>query len=84
MKSGTINVKVDLETKNEVNKILQELGLNISVAISMLFQQIIHLKGLPFAVRLPNELTMQAIRDLESGKGVKFNSVEDLLKDLKS
>ena len=84
MKTATVNIKVDQNIKEEVNTILKDLGLNISTAVSMLFQQIIHSKGLPFEVKLPNRETVNAISELESGNGKKFSNVQDLLKDLKA
>lgn len=37
---------------------------------------------LPFAVHVPNSLTAQALKGLESGKGEWFDSADELFKDL--
>ena len=37
---------------------------------------------LPFDVRVPNAETAAAIRELEAGQGVRFESVDSLLADL--
>jgi DNA-damage-inducible protein J len=86
MKTGTISIKVDPQTKDEAGQILEKLGLNISTLVTMMLKQVVHLKGIPFVVKLPDEseLTLRAIEQLEAGKGVKFNNANDLLKDLKS
>lgn len=81
--STTINVRIDVQTKSKASKILDLLGMTPSEAINLFFKQIIYTQSIPFDVKLPNKETVQAMKELDSGRGVKFNSVEDLLKDLK-
>ncbi len=82
MSDTTINARIDSETKAKAVDILHSLGLNTTEAISLYFKQIIYTRGIPFDIKLPNKDTMQAIDELESGKGVRFDSVDDLLKDI--
>jgi len=77
-----ICVKIDAESKEQAREILDCLGLSMSGAIDMFFKQIILCRGIPFEIRLPNKTTMQAIEELESGKGAKFATAKDLFKDL--
>jgi DNA-damage-inducible protein J len=79
----TINTRIDSGLKEQATKILDSLGMRPSTAISLFFKQIVLHRGIPFDIRLPNKLTMQAMKDAESGNVVRFNSAEDLLKDLK-
>jgi DNA-damage-inducible protein J len=79
----SINMRVDSKVKEQATKILDGLGIRPSTAITMFLKQIVLHRGIPFEIRLPNKVTMQAIDELESGKGVSFNNAEDLLKDLK-
>lgn len=79
----TINTRIDSKVKEQATKILDGLGIRTSTAITMFFRQIVLCRGIPFEIRLPNKTTMQAIDELESGKGVSFDNAEDLLKDLK-
>ncbi|MFA5292924.1 MAG: type II toxin-antitoxin system RelB/DinJ family antitoxin [Phycisphaerae bacterium] len=81
--SATINVRMDAETKSKVSEILDLLGMTPSEAINLFFKQIIYTQSIPFEVKLPNRETLRAMKELDSGKGVKFNSVDELLKDLK-
>lgn len=81
--STTINVRIDVQTKSKASKILDLLGMTPSEAINLFFKQIIYTQSIPFDVKLPNKETIQAMKELDSGKGVKFNSAEELLKDLK-
>lgn len=82
MRTTTINVKIDAETKNQAVGILHSLGLNTTQAISLFFRQIIYTKSIPFPVRLPGQETLKAINELETGGGKKFTSVDDFFEDL--
>ena len=79
----TINTRIDSKVKEQATKILDGLGIRTSTAITMFLKQVVLHNGIPFEIRLPNKTTMQAINELESGKGVSFDNAEDLLKDLK-
>jgi len=39
-------------------------------------------KRLPFGTEEPNEVSLAAIREMDEGKGARFNSAEALFKDL--
>ncbi|MCF7924880.1 MAG: type II toxin-antitoxin system RelB/DinJ family antitoxin, partial [Candidatus Izimaplasma sp.] len=54
-KNTYINVRVDEETKKEVEDILDILGINMSTAVDLFLNQIILNKGLPFKVKLPSK-----------------------------
>ncbi len=58
------------------------MGLSVSDAIRLLMVRIADEQCLPFAVKVPNAQTKKAIAELESGKGKKFKSVQDLMSDL--
>ena len=82
MSTACVNARVDSQTKDEAVGILRSLGLNTTQVISMLFKQIIYTKSVPFKIELPHRETLDAISELESGKGTKFSSVDDLFEDL--
>jgi DNA-damage-inducible protein J len=54
-KTAYISVRIDPKIKEEAEKILKELGLTVSEAITLLFRQIILHNGLPFKVDLPKK-----------------------------
>jgi DNA-damage-inducible protein J len=58
------------------------MGLSVSDAIRLLMLRIADERRLPFEVKLPNARTRKAIAQLESGKGKRSRSVDDLLADL--
>jgi len=82
--SATIQTRIDPNIKQQAKRILDTLGITMSEAIGAYLRQIVLHKGIPFELKIPNEATMQAVEQLESGKGTTFGNVDDFLKDLES
>lgn len=83
--SATIHARVDAQTKSEAQDILKTLGMNLSEAISLYLRQIIFSKGIPFDVKIPNELTIETIEKSERGEELhEVSSVKELMKELNS
>ena len=51
----TISVRVDENIKRDIEVLLDNLGMNMSVAINMLFKQMLVDKGLPFIPNYKNK-----------------------------
>jgi DNA-damage-inducible protein J len=81
-RTETIRARVEPELKSEAEAILKEVGLSSSEAMRLFLFQIVRQRGLPFEVKIPNAETIAAIEELEAGKGVRVNSLEDLLDDV--
>jgi DNA-damage-inducible protein J len=64
-KSAMIHARIDPALKAEVETILQELGLSATQAITLFYQQIKLHQGLPFAVRLPNQVSVHTSKENE-------------------
>ncbi|HEX5325664.1 MAG TPA: type II toxin-antitoxin system RelB/DinJ family antitoxin, partial [Acetobacteraceae bacterium] len=62
--------------------VLDAMGLSVSDAIRMLLIRIAAEKALPFEVKVPNAVTVQAMNEIERGKGKRFDSTAALFKDL--
>ena len=58
------------------------MGLSISDAIRLLMLRVADEKCLPFEIKVPNATTRKAMAELESGRGKRFASVGDLMKDM--
>ena len=82
VKDAVIRARTDSALKKEVEEILAKIGLTPSQAVNIFYSQIALHQGLPFEVKIPNKTTIQAIEETEKGEGQKFDSVEDLFKDL--
>ena len=82
-KTVMLTARVDPELKRTTEKVLKELGLTTSQAITLYFSQISLRKGLPFAVALPNTETAQAIEAALAGLDLyTADSVDALFDDL--
>lgn len=79
-KTTAITVRLDPQVKKDAQAVLKELGLTTTQAISLFFKQISLNKGLPFAVEIPNEQTIQAIEDGLNRRNLKtFENAEAAL-----
>jgi len=77
-----VRARIDTETKERASEALESMGLSISDAIRLLMMRIADEHRLPFEVRVPNSKTRKAIKELESGKGKRVKTVNDLMADL--
>jgi DNA-damage-inducible protein J len=68
-----------------VGTILNTLGLSFTEAVSIYFKQISLNKGIPFAVKIPNQETMVSMENIatkNSSELSRYNSFNDALIDL--
>lgn len=82
-KSATIQARINPEVKREAQKILSQLHISMSEAIAMYLTQITLHKGIPFEIKIPNELTHKTLKESENGKNLhRVNDVNDLFEEL--
>ena len=82
-KTATIRTRIEPGLKTEVEEILSELGLTASETVHLLYRQIKLQRGLPFEVRIPNEVTARTLKASKAGRGIKrFSSKKELFADL--
>jgi DNA-damage-inducible protein J len=67
-KSAVIQVRVDEQTKTKAVKILKQLDMTLSQAVSLFLRQIILQKGIPFEVKIPNKQTARAMTKVKNGQ----------------
>ena len=58
------------------------MGLSVSDAIRLLLIRVANERRLPFILQVPNATTVQAMEELDQGKGKQFDSAEELFEDL--
>jgi DNA-damage-inducible protein J len=80
-KTAMAHARLTPEIKKKAEAILKELGISISAAYEMFYRQIIAHQGIPFEFRIPNEDTIQAMKDAGKGKGKRYDNVKDMLED---
>ena len=83
MNSNTVvRARIDSDTKARATEALQAMGLSVSDAIRLLLLRVADEKRLPFAIQVPNATTVKAMKELADGKGKRFNSAEELFRDI--
>ena len=67
-KSATIQARIDPSVKNKAQKILNKLNITMSEAISIFLTQVSLHKGIPFEIKIPNELTAKTLANSDRGE----------------
>ncbi len=82
-KTTTIQARINPKIKTQAQKILNSLHISMSEAISIYLTQIALHKGIPFEIKVPNELTLKTIKKAANGKGLhKVKGVDELFREL--
>lgn len=81
-KGATVNARIERELKQQAEAILHGVGLSSAQAIRLFYRQVCLKKGLPFEVKLPSKETLAAIEELESGKGTRYSTMQDVWDDI--
>lgn len=89
MPTTNINVRVDTSLKQDADRLFNDLGLNMSTAITMFLKSALKCDGIPFAVRrnAPNQTTKAALAEYEDMKNhperyKRYASFAEALEDL--
>lgn len=83
MKKKPIHVSVDENLKHDAEQLFDELGLNMTTAITVFLKQSVTKQALPFKIEKGNSTTLQAIKDVKDGNvHGGFSSIDDLMEDL--
>ncbi len=77
------NVYLDAKIKEKAQKIFQAYGLGLSEAFNIFLSQAVLEKGIPFQIKIPNDVTLEAMRDVEEGKNLEEVTLDTLLTDMK-
>lgn len=78
-----VRARIDEHIKEEASIVLAAMGLTVSDAFRIMLTRVAHEKALPFEPLIPNDVTIQAIKDARRGVKMKsFKNVDDLMVDL--
>lgn len=84
----TLQLRIDPKVKSNAQKILKEMGLDLSSAIKMFLTQVINTRGIPFQVLTENGFTpaqeRKIIKETEwiEKHGKRFTSAKEMLDDI--
>lgn len=89
MSTTNINVRVDSALKQEAENLFNDLGLNMSSAITMFLRSAINHNGIPFEVKrpVPNAETRAALDEYEEMKRnpdsyKRYDSFDEVLNEV--
>lgn len=82
-KTAVVRARIEPKLKTDAEYILRELGLSPTEAVTLFYRQIQMRRGLPFEVRIPNEVTLKTFQDTDAGKNITHTqNKEDLFAKL--
>jgi len=79
---AVVRARIDSDTKERAAAALEAMGLSVSDAIRLLMLRIADEERLPFEVKIPTATTARAMRELDQGKGQRFDTPDALFADL--
>ena len=75
-RTATIRARVEPDLKADVEKLLRQLGISTTDAITMFYSQIRLRRGLPFPIEIPNEATLNTF--IATDKGENLNAYDNI------
>jgi len=74
----TTSIKLDKESKERAKLIFKELGITMGDAFNMFLSQVNLHQGMPFEIKIPNDMTKKVIKEARQGKNVEDFSLDEL------
>ena len=67
MATANLTVRIDAGTKNDAEKLFEDLGMSISTAFNIFLRQAVRAQAIPFTISrgIANRTTLSAIREAE-------------------
>ena len=78
------SIKVDAKAWDSAKEVFKEYNMSVTDAINIFLNKVRLEGGMPFDIKVPNARLKEAMRQVENGEVIKYDSVEDMMKDLKS
>jgi DNA-damage-inducible protein J len=80
--NSIVRARIDEHIKEEATVVLAAMGLTVSDAFRIMLTRVAREKALPFEPLVPNEETIEAMKQARRGNLPSFDSVEGLMADL--
>ena len=88
-KTDTLNIRIEPELKQDVEKTLNDLGMNIADAVTIFLKQVVLTESIPFIIKKPkfNDEMIEAIKEADDmiknpEKYKSYSNIEELMEDL--
>ena len=80
--NAVVRARIDEHIKEEASAVLASMGLTVSDAFRLLLTRVAKEKALPFEPLVPNQKTIEAMKEARKGKLRSFKSIDSLMDDL--
>lgn len=80
--NAVVRARIDEHIKEEASAVLASMGLTVSDAFRMLLTRIAKEHALLFEPLIPNEKTINAMKEARRGQLKSFKTVQSLMDDL--
>lgn len=77
--NAVVRARIDGHLKEEASAVLATMGLTVSDAFRMMIMRIAKEKALPFEPLIPNQETIDAMKEARSGNLPSFDNVADFM-----
>ena len=78
-----IRARTEPSLKEEVERILEKLGMSSTEAINMFYRQAKLRQGLPFDVKIPNKVTSDTFKKTDEGKELNsYDSIDNFFEKM--
>ena len=88
-KTDTLNIRIEPELKRQVEKTLNDLGMNIADAVTIFLKQVVMTDSIPFIIGKPkfSKETLEAIEEankiMEHPENYKsYSNLSEILEDI--
>jgi DNA-damage-inducible protein J len=82
-KTATVRARIKPDLKERAERVLRDLGLNPTQAITLFYRQVELHQGLPFELVVPTDQTRQTFEDTEAGRNlIVCKDVDDMFEKL--
>lgn len=85
--TAMVHARVDEAVKKQATIALAKMGLTVSGAVNMFLTRVAVEQAIPFAVRIPNAETVEAMAEADrilAGEGARFSSFDSLMDALEA
>jgi len=77
------SIKVDPIAWDSAKEIFREYNLTVTDAINIFLNKVRLEGGLPFEMKVPTQQLQNAIEETKRGEVTKYDSIDEMMKDLK-
>jgi DNA-damage-inducible protein J len=83
--TSMLHIRIDEQLKVQATETLAKMGLMVSDAVRVFLKRVVAEQQIPFAVKVPNAVTLEAMREVDemfTTRKFRFKTAEDMFNEL--